>query len=137
MLKDDVGYNISPFSTDRHPHIGREFAYLTDRAAIESVIGKIPANGDNIVITKKQASELERQMGLDIGSLSKDGGFNIRQVQGITARNPASPWANDAGNDFFRGGGQHLPGGGPEIVIPPIPTAGGQGISIIGKVVVE
>jgi len=137
MLQDDVGYNVSPFSFDHYNAIGKEFTYLTDRAAIENVIGKIRPRNGNITITRRQANELENQLGLKPGSLSKDGGFNIRQVQGINARGPGSPWAKDAGNELFRGGGQHLPGGGPELVIPPIPTAGGDGISIIGKVIVE
>jgi len=97
----------------------------------------MPANGSKIIVTKNQANELERQMGLGPDSLVKDGGFNIREVRGINTRGPASPWGDDAGNEFFRGGGQHLPGGGPELVIPPIPTVGGPGISIIGKVIVE
>jgi len=76
-------------------------------------------------------------MGLNVDSLGDSSGFNIRQVQGINARGPSSPWVQDAGNGLFRGGGQHLPGGGPELVVPPIPTAGGDGISIIGRVIVK
>ena len=132
MLTDDVGYNVSPHSFDQYPAIGREFTYLTDQQAIADVIGPI-GGGRTIVITPQQARRLERELGLQPNSL--DEGFKIRRVTGLTGRSPSSPVAG--GNDMFLGGGQHLPGGGPEIVVPPIPTAPSPGVAVINDVVIQ
>jgi hypothetical protein len=83
-----------------------------------------------MVITPKQASDLERALGLPSGRISQEGGV-ISVVDDIAARAPRSPVS---GNDLFLGGGKGLPGGGPEINVAPINTAGGGGIR---QIVVE
>ena len=49
-------------------------------------------------------------------------GFRITEINNITDKNPRIP-TQDMGNQFFRFG-EGLPGGGPELVIDPIPTGG-------------
>ncbi|MGN7985008.1 hypothetical protein [Burkholderia sp. 22313] len=43
----------------------------------------------------------------------------MRQVNGLQNLEPRSPME---GNQFFRGPGNHLPGGAPEMVVNSIPT---------------
>ena len=122
MLRDNVGYNVSPESwfTD-YPGLGRYGTFLTGRKAFLNAIGKSfkPNNaykvGDNI--RPSQVRRLETRLGLEPGSLND--GFRITEVTDISARSPRSPLE---GNRFFRGPGNGLPGGGPELVVDPIPT---------------
>ncbi|MNR54615.1 hypothetical protein D3C85_1748340 [compost metagenome] len=67
-------------------------------------------------------------MGLNPGSLLE--GFNVREIKGINSMTPRSPLS---GNDYFKGPGQHLPGGAPELVIDSVPTS----TSIMLRVKVE
>ena len=55
-------------------------------------------------------------------------------VSDIPDRCPRCPVGN-TGNDLFLGGGEGLPGGGPELVIDSIPSAGGDGIRQITIIV--
>lgn len=48
---------------------------------------------------------------------------------------PRSPIGG--GNDYFLGAGQHLPGGGPEMVIDSIPTKNTGNSKVISKVKVD
>lgn len=74
-------------------------------------------SSDMTTITPDQARIIEEDMGLMPGSLQD--GFNIRKIDGISQMSPRSPLN---GNDYFRGPGQHLPGGAPELVITSIST---------------
>jgi len=65
-----------------------------------------------------KAFKLAQELGLERSSLFD--GFRFSRIESISAKNPRSPLA---GNDFFLGKGQGLPGGGPELVIDPIPTS--------------
>jgi filamentous hemagglutinin len=104
---------------------------VTDFQAFESIIGPIPASGKRMVISPGQAAELERSLGLPTGRIKQDGGV-LSVINDVGSRAPRSPVS---GNDLFAGGGRGLPGGGPEINIAPINTAGGGGIrQIILKV---
>ena len=96
------------------------------RQAIESVIGTIPPNSNRIVITASQARDLEEHLGLLPNSLENRNILSI--VDNISDRNPRSP---KSGNALFLGEGQGLPGGGKELVIDSIPSAGGVGIKQI------
>ncbi|MCK8294953.1 type IV secretion protein Rhs, partial [Erwinia amylovora] len=112
MLKNtNEGYNISPKSWDAYPAIGRDGTFVTDK---QGVMNYFPhaANEKEITITRARARAIERNMGLYKDSLS--GGFKVRKINGINGLNPRSPLA---GNDYFKGPGQHLPGGAPEMVI--------------------
>jgi hypothetical protein len=60
---------------------------------------------------------LESALGLEPSSLAN--GFRISEVRGISGMNPRSPLT---GNPYFQGPGKGLPGGGPEIVVDPLPT---------------
>ena len=95
---------------------------LTDLQAVESVIGKI-SEGNRMTISPAQASALEDALGLPTGRLGQGGVISI--VDDVALRAPRSPVA---GNQFFLGGGRGLPGGGPEVNVAPIGTAGGGGI---------
>jgi hypothetical protein len=69
-------------------------------------------------ISRKQARDLERSLGLEPKSLQN--GFRITKVEGIHDMSPRSPLE---GNRFFLGPGKGLPGGAPEIVVDPVPTS--------------
>lgn len=116
MLDANTGFNVSPTSWDNYPTIGRNGTYITDQQAITNLTGPLNAGGET-VITSSQAAQLEQAMGLQPGSLAN--GFKVRQVSGITDMAPRSPME---GNQYFQGPGQHLPGGGPEMVIESIST---------------
>jgi RHS repeat-associated protein len=126
MLEKDVGYNISPASWfKKFTHLGKGGTFVTDKRAIRSVLGHAQ-EGDYTVgrkakpgqISSKQSRDLERNLGLEPGSLRE--GFKITRVEGISDMAPRSPLE---GNRFFKGPGEGLPGGGPEIVVNPIPTS--------------
>lgn len=76
--------------------------------------------------------KIESDMGLNPGSLQN--GFKIREVSGISSMNPRSPLE---GNEYFLGGGQHLPGGAPEMVINSIPTTDNASVTTILTVLVK
>jgi RHS repeat-associated protein len=95
---------------------------LTDMKAFEDILGKLPSN-KRIVISHQQATALENALGLKTGCLNQGGIISI--VENIADRAPRSPLS---GNQFFLGPNKGLPGGGPEINIAPINTAGGAGI---------
>ena len=116
MLQDNVGYNISPKSWDQFPSIGRDGSFITDKEGTLKYFNGVKS-GD-ITISKSLAASIEKDMGLDPGSLN--GGFNVRKIDGISDMQPRSPLS---GNDYFRGPGQHLPGGAPEVVINSVPTS--------------
>lgn len=126
MLADDVGYNVSPEEWfGSYKTIGRHGTYVTDEQAIIKALGSAHSqkyqvgwrSGAN-KISYWKAWRMERALGLERGSLF--GGFRITQVRGISAMNPRPPVS---GNRYFRGLGVGLPGGGPELVVDPIPTA--------------
>lgn len=85
-----------------------------------------------MVITRAQATQREQAMGLQPGSMAS--GFKVRQVDGINQMSPNSPLQ---GNEHFQGAGQHLPGGGPEMVIESIPTVDSAKAKAITTVIVK
>jgi RHS repeat-associated protein len=115
MLTDNVGYNISPTSWDSYSTIGRTATFITDKEAL-NILGDFSGKSE-ITISKSIANQLETNMGLMPGSL--EGGFKIREVTDIISQFPRSPLK---GNLYFKGPGQHLPDGSPELVINSIPT---------------
>lgn len=116
MLKDDIGYNISPTSWDEFPSIGRNGTFISDSEGILGYFKNHPLNGKT-TITKDLATKIEADTGLEPGTLHA--GFKIRKITSITNANPRSPLE---GNKYFLGKGEHLPGGAPEVVIDSIPT---------------
>ncbi|WWS99071.1 RHS repeat-associated core domain-containing protein [Pantoea dispersa] len=112
MLKNsNEGYNISPKSWDVYPTIGRDGSFISDKQGIMQYFSHA-GNSKEITITRARARAIERDMGLYKDSLSE--GFKVRKVTGIRDLSPRSPLS---GNDYFKGPGQHLPGGAPEMVI--------------------
>ena len=126
MLDKNVGYNVSPESWfSKYTHIGRGGTFVTDKKAVSDVLGHARPGRYNVAqkagpgrISRKQARDLERELGLDPGSLGQ--GFRITRVQGIEDMSPRSPLK---GNRFFKGPGEGLPGGGPEMVVDSISTS--------------
>jgi len=130
MLDSNVGYNVSPesFFVD-YPSIGRSGTFVTDARGMADAFGA-PVNGSqqfSIGITTNLADSrvgyfrtrgIERSLGLDRGSLGS--GFRLTEVSGITDMSPRSPLE---GNQYFRGPGQGLPNGAPELVIDAVKTA--------------
>jgi filamentous hemagglutinin len=117
MLADDLGYNVSPESWfSRYDTIGRGGTFVTDRQAIADVLAEDFKLGSQR-LSAAQTSALETALGLEPGALAF--GFRITEVRGISGMHPRSPLA---GNQYFRGPGNGLPGGGPEMVIDSIPT---------------
>lgn len=131
MLEENQGFNTSPIGWDNYPTIGRNGTYITDREAISSITGPLNIGGET-VITRAQATQLEQAMGLQPGSMAN--GFKVRQVDGINEMSPNSPLQ---GNEYFQGAGQHLPGGGPEMVIESIPTVDSAKVKTITTVRVK
>lgn len=123
MLDDDVGFNISPTSVDKYSKVGRDGTYVTDGKAVDHLFRQAGGK-DELTIPLSEASKIEKDFGLNPGSL-KDG-FKVRRIEGLGDRSPRSPLT---GNGLFQGGGQHLPGGAPEIVIDSIPTAPSPGVT--------
>jgi len=125
LLENNVAFNISPTNWDAYPTIGRNGTFVTDLEGLTDLLGPIPASG-RLTVTAERASIMERAIGLEPGTLNQ--GFKIRRVEGVAARAPRSPLE---GNRFFLGGGQHLPGGAPEVVVDSIPTIDGNGIETV------
>ncbi|WP_434985195.1 hemagglutinin repeat-containing protein [Vreelandella zhaodongensis] len=129
----DPGLNITPNNTINHyPSIGANGTFVTDSRTIESIIGSVPNGATEMRITRQQANTLESDMGLNPGSLEQSNTLSI--VSGVADRCPRCP-IGDAGNELFLGGGEGLPGGGPELVIDSIPSGGGDGIRQITIIV--
>lgn len=116
MLKDNVGYNISPTAWDEYPSIGRNGSFLSDEQSITNALGNIEGKSE-MTITKAQAAKIEAGAGLEPGSLQE--GFKVRKVTGISDAAPRSPLE---GNKYFQGPGNHLPSGAPEVVVDSIST---------------
>ncbi|CAN7490281.1 hypothetical protein LJR235_003295 [Pararhizobium sp. LjRoot235] len=79
LLKDNIGYNISPRSYDKDfDKIGRYETFVTDRKALEDVLG--PLNKlDSSRLDSRTVARLEDALGLESGSLRKSG-FKINTV---------------------------------------------------------
>ena len=131
MLDENVGYNISPNSWDKYPKLGPDGTFITDKKALTDVLGPIDGKTE-ITISKSKARELEKALGLKENSL-KDGS-KVRSISDITNQNPRSPLK---GNEYFKGPGQHLPEGGPEVVIDAAPSTDTESVSTILKIIVE
>jgi hypothetical protein len=120
----DTGVNITPMSSaNKYRFIGANGTFVTPMSSIESVIGPISPTATEVTISQTQATALENSLGLNPGSLESSNVLSI--VNGVGSRAPRSPLS---GNNFFLGGGQGLPGGGAELVIDSIPSAGGPSI---------
>lgn len=132
MLEENRGFNVSPTSWDKYPSIGRNGTYITDKKALTDILGQLPEGQNQMTISKAQAVKLESAMGLEPGSLNQ--GFKIRQVDGIRDLRPRSTLE---GNEYFLGPGEHLPRGGPEMVIDSVPTSDSKGVTSIMQVFVE
>jgi hypothetical protein len=131
LLKDNIGYNVSPRSYDKDfERIGKDATFVTDRKALEDVLG--PLNKlDSSRITSQTVAKLEQGLGLESGSLSR-GGLKIREIEDLKSRGVGSPV--DTANKQFLGGGKGLPGGGPELTLSDrVSTSGGSGIKTVGE----
>ena len=128
MLARNIGYNVTPEHVfQQYSQVGRSGTFVTDYQAISDAAGNLAANRaytvelfqDSVAntVSWRQAQQLETVLGLDVGSLSE--GFRITEVPGLQNLNPRPP---TFGNQFYRPG-QGLPGGGPEMIVKPIPTA--------------
>jgi RHS repeat-associated protein len=126
MLEKNVGYNISHEEWFQNfSHVGRYGTFVTDKATFRKVMGHARPGQYSVGrtagpgrVSGQQVRDFERQLGLEPGSLRK--GFRITRVEGIRDMSPRSP---PEGNRFFLGPRKGLPGGGPEIVIDPVPTS--------------
>lgn len=129
MLKDNVGYNVSPRDWDKwseigHPNTG---TFVTDRAALERVLGPL-GNVKSSNLSREKVEELEQLLGLDRGSLGK--GFKIREINGIKERGAKPP---EAGNGNFVPGGNGTSGGAPELSMSDrASTKDGNGVRTLG-----
>ena len=119
----ETGVNVTPRSSAvKFRTIGRgSRTFVTEPDALESVIG--PLEGNRISISAGQARQLESALGLRPNSLEARNIISI--VENVSSRLPGSPIT---GNPLFKGGGAGLPGGGQELTIQGIPSAGGPGI---------
>lgn len=135
MLKDDKGFNITPNKTEeRYDKIGRHGTFLTDQQAMDKALQGATERDGKLVISKQQARQAEKDLGLDQGSL--DGGFKVREVTNLGEKGARSPLPA-AGNAQFTKGGDHLPGGAPELVVDSISTKDTPTSRVIKEVVVE
>lgn len=131
MLKDNVGYNISPTAWNQYPTIGLNGTYITDQAGVTQYLGDLSGQSE-MTISSEQAAQIESGMGLNPGSLQD--GFQVRQVTSITDMAPRSPME---GNSFFLGPGNHLPNGAPEMVVSPISTVDNPNVTTLLTVHVQ
>ncbi|MCA8866280.1 type IV secretion protein Rhs [Halomonas sp. SBBP1] len=131
MLDDNVGFNISPTTWDNYPTIGRNGTFISDRQGITDIIGDFPGQ-PQLILDRSKTLQLEEAFGLDTGTLLD--GFKIRRVENIVEQMPRSPLE---GNQLFRGPGNHLPGGAPEMVIDSIPTVDSSNVSTLFEVLVK
>lgn len=83
-------------------------------------------------VGKSDIIKLEEAFGLEKGALQE--GFKIREVSNIREKLSRSPLE---GNQYFLGGGQHLPGGAPEMVIDSIPTVDSDGVKTLMEVIIN
>ena len=96
------GLNITPRTVaNNYRYIGANGTFVTERQAIESVIGNIPSNSNRVVISQTQARALENQLGLLPNSLENRNILSI--VDNILNRTPRPP---TSGNTLFLGEGQ-------------------------------
>ncbi|MDZ4815607.1 MAG: hypothetical protein SGI71_05020, partial [Verrucomicrobiota bacterium] len=118
-----TGVNITPRSVaNNYRTIGRGGrTFVTESSAVECILG--PLKGNRISITGQQARQLENALGLNPNSLEARNILSI--VDNVPGRVPRVP---TSGNSLFQGAGAGLPGGGAELTIQGIPSAGGQGI---------
>ena len=127
MLERGVAYNVSrEASFNKYSAIGENGSYVTDYRAVGQITGPIRADtkvnvgfftkGDQL--SRYKVRKLENALGLKSKSLVD--GFRFTRVSSLNELHPRSPLT---GNDFFRGPGKGLPGGGPELVIDSIPTS--------------
>ncbi len=131
MLKENVGFNLSPTIWDDYPTIGRNGTYISDNKGISDIIGDIHGQSE-LTISKDMAHQLEESFGLETGSLGKS--FKIRKIENITEQMPRSPLE---GNQLFLGPGRHLPGGAPEIVINSISTIDTDKVTTLMEVIIK
>ncbi len=129
MLKDDIGYNVSPRGWDKHfseigsPSSGK---LVTDKAAIESVLGPLEKLSASKISNSKVVA-LEKLLGLEKGALRD--GFKIREVKGIVGRGAKTP---ESGNANFITGGRGTSGGAPELSMNNrISTTDGNGVKTL------
>lgn len=86
---------------------------MTDAQAFEEILGSFPQKGGVIRVHRDQLDSLQEGLSL---TEQLDSGSVIRQIGLRDEVSPASPLV---GNDLFRGPGNHLPSGAPEIVVNP------------------
>lgn len=127
MVKDNIGYNVSPMGYDnKYSKVGANGTFVTDRKAIEDVIGPM-GKLDATKISPKQVAQLEKALGLKTGTLRD--GFKIREIKDIVGKGAQAP---TGGNSKFRGTGNGLPSGGPELKTKDsISTKDGNGVKSI------
>lgn len=127
LLRDNVGYNVSPRTYDQDFDKGRYETFVTDRKALEDVLG--PLNKlDSSRLDSKTVSKLEEALGLKRDSLAD--GFKIREIDDLKSRGVGSPIS---GNESFLGGNKGLPGGGPELTLSDrVSTRDGGGVKTLG-----
>ncbi len=128
MLQENVGYNVSPLAWDQYPTIGRSGTFISDRQGVMGYFGDL-RGASEVTVPPSLVTQMETDMGLVPGALQD--GFKVRQVTGIRSLTPASPME---GNQYFLGPGNHLPGGGPEVVIRSIPTVDSETVRTLLKV---
>lgn len=131
MLKDNVGFNISPISTDKFGTVGRSGTFVTDKKAMDVLLPPITAGQDRLRITTAEARRIEHHLGLQEGSLHQ--GFKVRRIENLDRLAPRSP-VSYSENDKFRGAGQHLPSGHPELVVNSIATSGDPNVTSVIEV---
>lgn len=127
MLDDNRGYNISRADAEKYPEMGNPNpkkndgypdggqTFLTDKRVFEENLGELPNDGGVISVTQRQADKLASDIGMDRGELGT--GSTLRQVENIKDLSPSSPTRVE--DPLFRGPGQHLPSGAPEINVNP------------------
>jgi len=71
---------------DEYPSIGRNGSYITDKKGALNYFKNLK-KGDTVTISSSKASKIERDLGLESGSLLN--GFKVREVSGISSMHPS------------------------------------------------
>ncbi|WP_200866793.1 hypothetical protein [Pseudomonas syringae] len=112
---------------------------------IGGATGKVVDTLDPVQAARqRQAAMLEENQGFNMSPIGWDkyptigrNGTCITDGEAISSITGMSPNSPLQGNEYFQGAGQHLPGGGPEMVIDSIPTVDSAKVKTITTVIVK
>ncbi len=127
LIDNDYGYNVSAEKVfTEFSHIGRKYTYITDYETIHAIIGnkcnlsqplRTTFFSSNSSISYIDAFRLSRALGTERFVYMR--GIRVTRFSNLKNKGMTLP---TEGNEYFKGYGNGLPSGGPEVIIPAQPT---------------